>query len=235
MFLLRNPTADDLHHFLAAQRNESLTYDPVGLTREPDWWTRRADELSRFNLDRDSIVVGTGEASFHTAVNALRQWKMFPEDFASLYWPSVQPEVGAVVVAGFQLSRLARLWSLNPCRVVYTVDEILTINDTQIHRFGFGYGTLPGHVAKGEEQFLVTWDTSTDEVGYEVSSYSWPNHWATQLAYPFVRWLQKRFRTLSCQTMKEHLIESRLSAPQLPGYAIQFSDTAGREMTGKVV
>ncbi|MEM7313883.1 MAG: DUF1990 domain-containing protein [Planctomycetota bacterium] len=214
MFLLRNPTADDVHHFLSSQRNESLTYEPVGSTRPTHWWQRNASELASFNLDRDSVVVGTGEATFHSAMDGIRQWKMFPECFASLFWPSVEPEVGAVVVAGFQLSRLGKLWSLNPCRIVYTIDETLTINDTQLHRYGFGYGTLPGHVAKGEERFLVTWDTSTDEVRYEVSSYSWPNSFVTRLGYPVVRWMQKRFRSLSCQAMKEHCIETSFTVGQ---------------------
>jgi uncharacterized protein (UPF0548 family) len=201
MLLLRNPTADDIHHFLASLRDKPLTYSPVGLTRDAGWWVQNKDALVGFNLDHDSILLGRGEETYRLAIAALRQWKMFPAQFASLFWPSIAPEVGHVVVAGFQLSRFGRLWSLNPCRVVYSVDEVLTENNTQHLRHGFGYGTLPGHVARGEEQFLVTWDTDSDEVRYEISSYSWPDHLLTRLATPFVRWQQKRFRTLSCQAM----------------------------------
>jgi hypothetical protein len=39
-------------------------------------------------------------------------------------------------------------WSLNPARLVYLVEET-----ADVKRFGFGYGTLPGHVERGEERF----------------------------------------------------------------------------------
>ena len=42
---------------------------------------------------------------------------------------------------------------MNAGRVVYLVDE-----DGPVPRFGFAYGTLPGHAESGEERFLVEWD-----------------------------------------------------------------------------
>lgn len=46
------------------------------------------------------------------------------------------------VVAG-----IFRVWSLNAARIVYVVDEP--------RRFGCAYETLPGHVERGEERFLI--------------------------------------------------------------------------------
>jgi phosphatidylserine/phosphatidylglycerophosphate/cardiolipin synthase-like enzyme len=55
---------------------------------------------------------------------------------------------------------------VNLCRVVYVIDE----PDGPIARFGFAYGTLPGHAVAGEELFLATWDRATDEVRFSPGS-----------------------------------------------------------------
>ena len=68
-------------------------------------------------------------------------------------------------------------------------------------KFGFGYGTLPGHIARGEERFLVEWNRSTDQVAYDILAFSKPNHIATRLGYPFVRRSQKRFGRDSAAAM----------------------------------
>ncbi len=51
-------------------------------------------------------------------------------------------------------------------------------------RFGFAYGTLPGHVESGEERFLVEWDRGDDAVWYDILAFSRPNHVLTRLGYP---------------------------------------------------
>ena len=53
---------------------------------------------------------------------------------------------------------LLGLWWLNACRIVYVVDEAGPVT-----KFGFAYGTLPGHAGTGEERFLVEWDRASDE------------------------------------------------------------------------
>ena len=50
-----------------------------------------------------------------------------------------------------------------PCRVVWVVDEP--------DRRGFGYGTLPGHPASGEESFVVSLRPN-GEVVYELRAFS---------------------------------------------------------------
>lgn len=54
-------------------------------------------------------------------------------------------EVGTTVGA---LARHYGFWSLNPARIAYFVEET-----GAVERFGFGYGTLPGHAECGEERF----------------------------------------------------------------------------------
>ncbi|MEV6595738.1 DUF1990 domain-containing protein [Actinoplanes sp. NPDC051346] len=52
-----------------------------------------------------------------------------------------------------------------PCEVVWTAEEP--------NRAGFGYGTLPGHQARGEEAFLVERDAD-GQVWFSVTAFSLP-------------------------------------------------------------
>jgi uncharacterized protein (UPF0548 family) len=109
------------------------------------------------------------------------------------WFPETPLEPGQVVVVmGWAMG----LWWLNACRIVYTVDE-----SGPITKFGFAYGTLPGHVETGEERFLIEWDRDTDTVWYDILAFSQPRHFLTRLGYPLVRRLQKRFGRDSAASM----------------------------------
>lgn len=99
---------------------------------------------------------------------------------------------GAVAIMAWA----AGLWTLNCCRIVYVVDEL-----SPIRKFGFAYGTLPGHVEIGEELFKIEWDQSTNTVWYDILAFSRPNHFLTRLVYPLVRRTQKRFGWNSAAAM----------------------------------
>ena len=94
------------------------------------------------------------------------------------------------------MGRAIGMWWLNACRVVYVVDE-----SGPISKFGFAYGTLPGHVESGEERFLVEWDRGGDGVWYDILAFSRPNRFSARLGYPVVRRLQKRFGRNSAASM----------------------------------
>ncbi len=70
-----------------------------------------------------------------------------------------------------------------PCRVVYVIDEP--------DRRGFAYGTLPGHAVRGEELFLVRYDSATDQVIAEVAAFSQPATWWSRLGTPVTSLMQK--------------------------------------------
>lgn len=107
--------------------------------------------------------------------------------------PETPLEPGQVVaIIGWAVG----FWWLNSCRIIYTVDEPGAIN-----KFGFAYGTLPGHVESGEERFLIEWDRETDKVCYDILAFSRPNHFLTRLGYPLVRRSQKRFGRDSAAAM----------------------------------
>jgi uncharacterized protein (UPF0548 family) len=72
----------------------------------------------------------------------------------------------------------------SPVRVVYVIDEA--------DRIGFGYGTLPGHPASGEEAFIVE-RHDDDSVWLTIRAFSRPSTWFYRLAWPIVRLQQAKF------------------------------------------
>ena len=98
-------------------------------------------------MDRTRIKLGNGEQVFRFAKAALQRWEQFRLGWVEA-WSSDTPIQSGEVVA--VMGHAIGLWWLNSCRIVYIVDE-----SGSIGRFGFGYGTLPGHVESGEERFLI--------------------------------------------------------------------------------
>lgn len=195
MFLLRRPTADDIHHYLLAQRSESFSYESVG------------DSLfescpAGFKWDHEQVKLGSGAARFERACEAIREWQMMPASMTTVYWP-VEPRVGSEVIVGFNFGPIR---TLNPCRVVYVVDDVVA----GVRRFGFGYGTLPGHAESGEERFMVTHDLESDVVRYDLCSFSRPKHFLARLARPLARFLQAKFRRLSAEQMQSRVGDDSL-------------------------
>ena len=134
-----------------------------------------------FERDRYRQRLGAGAAAFAAARAAIRAWQMFPPPLAVIEpagIPIAAGEVAAVIVRAFGA------WFLNSARIVYVIDEP--------RRFGFAYGTLPGHAECGEERFLAEW-LDDDTVWYDVDAISRPRYWAAQLAYPLTRRLQRQF------------------------------------------
>lgn len=185
MLSLRKPSADTLRPFLVAQRELPFTYEAVGATA--------GTPPAGYAVDRTRIKLGEGETAFQLAIAALRGWEQFRLGWVEA-WPSDTPiQVGEVVAV---MGRAVGVWWLNACRVVYVVDEAGPIS-----KFGFAYGTLPGHVESGEERFLVEWDREENGVWYDILAFSRPNHALSRLGHPVVRRLQRRFGRDSAASM----------------------------------
>ena len=86
-------------------------------------------------------------------------------------------------------------WWWNSARIVYTVDET-----GSARRFGFAYGTLPGHVERGEERFTIEMNSDGD-VWYVIRAFSRPRLLAVRIGYPVARLLQRKFVRDSKATM----------------------------------
>jgi uncharacterized protein (UPF0548 family) len=177
MMSLRKPPADTIRRFLAEQAELPFTYAAVGATA--------TTPPTGYAVDRTRIKLGEGQPVFRSAIAALRRWEQFRLGWVEAWSPDTPIRPGEVVAV---MGRAIGLWWLNACRIVYLVDE-----SGPICRFGFAYGTLPGHVESGEERFLIEWDEDTDAVWYDILAFSRPNHVLARLGYPVVRRKQKRF------------------------------------------
>jgi uncharacterized protein (UPF0548 family) len=183
MFLGHRPSPLEVEAFITASRQLPLSYEPVGLAKQ---------DRARFRVDEQEVVVGRGEAAFERAKVALTEWRHF-----ELGWVEVFPALAAVapgtVVA--VLIRHLGFWSMNGCRVVYT----MTGGDAR--EFGFAYGTLINHAETGEELFKVSLRPGTGEVTYVIRAASKPRALLARLGYPVTRSLQARFRRDSAAAM----------------------------------
>ena len=185
MLSLRKPSAESIRPFLAAQANLPFTYSAVGATAKTP--------PAGYVVDHTRIKLGEGESVFHSAKAAMRRWEQFHLGWVEAWSPDTPIQAGEVVAV---MGRAIGVWWLNSCRIVYVVDE-----SGPISKFGFAYGTLPGHVESGEERFLIEWNQGDDGVWYDILAFSRPNHILTRLGYPMVRRSQKRFGRDSAAAM----------------------------------
>jgi uncharacterized protein (UPF0548 family) len=181
MFRLTRPTPSVIEGFRTSQGGLEFSYAEAGMTR--------GGPPRGFVTDHTRGRLGSGEDAWQRARAAIRTWRMFDLGWVELHEPSAPLETGTTVAV---LVRIAGLWSLNAARIVYVIDEP--------QRFGFAYGTLPGHVESGEERFLVE-RASDGGVDYDILAYSRPNHWLARAGKPWVRVLQKRFGAGSLEAM----------------------------------
>jgi uncharacterized protein (UPF0548 family) len=146
-------------------------------------------------VDRYRVRLGEGPEAYARAVEALRGWRQCDLGWVRLLLPGMPLEAGVTV--GVLVWHYG-FWSLNPARIVYLVEET-----GNVERFGFGYGTLPGHAERGEERFVVEWNRKDGSVYYDVFAFSRPKHPLALLGYTFARLLQKRFARDSKKAMVE--------------------------------
>lgn len=148
-----------------------VTYPEVGATR--------SGELpAGYRHVRRHVPLGSGLDVFHRAVAGLRGWRM--QRGAGLRVPASAPAPAVGVQVTFRVVAL-RI----PCEVVWVVDEG--------RRYGYGYGTLPGHPESGEEGFAVYLDDA-DQVWLDVRAFSRPAQWYARLA-GLLTWLAQDLAT----------------------------------------
>lgn len=177
-FYLMQPTTVTITHFLQEQSVQPFSYVAVGATQ--------TTPPAGYVVDHNRIQLGRGVSCYHSACAALQRWEMFTLGWLRLCWPATPVATGSTVGV---LAQVFGIHILNACRIVYTIDE--TIADCT--RFGFAYGTLPGHIEQGEERFLVEWRHADDSVWYDILAFSQPRHWLVRAGYPVARLFQKRF------------------------------------------
>ena len=123
-------------------------------------------------------IIGRGSETFSRATRGLRTWQAHQFKGARVFPDNTPPTSGAtfVVTLGFGCASIGA-----PCRIVAIVEEP--------RRFGFAYGTLPGHPEQGEEFFVVS--IGEDEsVRFDIRAFSRASDSLTRLAGPIGRRVQ---------------------------------------------
>ncbi|MEV0716107.1 DUF1990 domain-containing protein [Asanoa sp. NPDC050611] len=127
----------------------SLTYAEVGATE-----TGQLPPGYRHLRYRTAV----GHDVFAAAAEAVLTWRMHRA--ARIRVDTAAPRAAAGVDVTMHIGPLPA-----PCRVVWVVDEP--------GRAGWGYGTLPGHPARGEEAFVVS-QGADGTTWFEVTAFSVP-------------------------------------------------------------
>lgn len=187
MFLIGKPSNEEINDFIAAQSDFSFSYAEVGETK-----THAAPEGYPINHLREKL--GDGERTYQKAVGALRSWQMYSTNWTELHPKNAPVEKDEIVV---MLVNHLGFWSLNPCRVVYSIEE----ESPQLRRNAFAIGTLPAHSEAGEERFTIEWNKQTGAVYYELYAFARAHNWLAKIGFPFVPLFQKRFAADSYKAM----------------------------------
>ncbi|MGX6608090.1 DUF1990 family protein [Micromonosporaceae bacterium Da 78-11] len=156
-----------------------LTYRPVGATRT-------GILPPGFRHLRYRLLLGTGDALYRRAGEAILTFAMHRATGARVRPTAERATPGVRLTVGAGPLRV-------PCEIVWTVED-----DT---RTGFGYGTLPGHQASGEEAFLVTRDLE-GRVWFSVVAYSRPARLAMKAAGPVAEVLQRVYARLCGRALR---------------------------------
>jgi uncharacterized protein (UPF0548 family) len=152
--------------------NTEPTYGDIGATLA-------SKKPEGFHHDHYDAVIGQGADAFQRALTGLKKWKahrlpgmrVFPEDQV------IRTGATVVVTLGTPVASIAA-----PCRVVGVIDGQT--------RWGFAYGTLPGHPEQGEEFFAVSmWPDDT--VHFEIEAFSRPGDPLVHLSGPIGRGIQR--------------------------------------------
>ena len=186
MFLISRPSPKLIRKFLEEQAGKSFSYSEIGATN--------SQLPPGYSINHTRKQVGFGTEVFEASCAALRTWQHLQLGWVDC-WPHDAP-----LQAGSQIAVLGKalgFWSLNACRIAYTIDE-----RGEGAKFGYAHGTLPAHIATGEERFLV--EMATDgQVFLDILAFSRPNTLLAKIGYPFMKRAQKRFGRESARCFLE--------------------------------
>ncbi len=150
-----------------------------------------------FRHDNYQADLGRGPQTFVRAVEGLKTWKAHRLPGVRVFPSAQEIRIGATVVVtlGTPVAALAA-----PCRIVGIVDEPT--------RWGFAYGTLPGHPEQGEEAFVVS--TSPDEtVRFDITAFSRPGDSVVRLSGPIGRGVQRAGTKAYLRALRQFVEQSR--------------------------
>jgi len=165
MELVRPHSIESINLILTASADAGPTYPEIGATL-------RDERPQGYRHDSYEANLGSGRAAFLRASTGLQTWKGHQIPGIDVFPHSTPIEPGATVVVTLGTPWLALA---APCRIVGVVDDP--------DRWGFAYGTLPGHPEQGEESFVVSID-GDGAVRFRITAFSRPGEWLARLAGP---------------------------------------------------
>ena len=188
--LLTAPGVPALEQLLSRAEAADVTYEPVGATRVR---LRRPG----FTTQRHERRLGEGASVFAAGADALRHWEAHRRAGARLVPEEPALEAGATLLVAV---RMLGLHVVVPCRIVYVTDEP--------ERFGFAYGTLPGHPEAGEESFHI--EQRRDGVFFVINGFFRIVHPLARLGGPVSKRLQLGFTEKYLDGLAMHVRETAL-------------------------
>ena len=171
MELVRPASGVSISRLISVLTNAEPTYSEVGASL-------RGEQPQGYRHDEYEANLGAGRTTFQIASVGLQTWRAhgIPGIDVLPHGTSIRPGATVLVTFGTPLLALAA-----PCRVVGVIDRP--------DRWGFAYGTLPGHPEQGEEAFVVSVD-GTGSVNFKITAFSRPGERITRLLGPIGRALQ---------------------------------------------
>jgi uncharacterized protein (UPF0548 family) len=174
---------------LNQQSRMNVTYSPVGITEQEH-------PIQGYHFVHDAIELGGGRETFERAVHCIQEWRV--HEGVGLRVTANSPFVEQGSTAVFQM-RIVGLNVTLACRVVK-----IMIDD---NRWGFAYGTLPHHVERGEELFLVE-QLHDGSVQFKVVAHSRSGHLMVRAGAPVARVVQRGITTRYLRAMKELVVSA---------------------------
>lgn len=167
----KRPTNAVLSVLIERCRSDSLTYEPVGMTK-------LTTPPPGYRRDQWSRSLGRGHDVFANACNALQRWRVH-EGAGHVVVADGPPAVGCMVAMSAPL----------PVGFIDVVCRVVDVED-EADRFGFTYGTLSVHPEQGEESFTVALSPDGDVV-LQIVAVARPHHVLAGVEAPLARRLQR--------------------------------------------
>jgi len=174
VFRIGRVAAADLATIARDAATRSPTYSDVGAT------LLSGPLPAGFRHDRYEMILGDADGdAFDRGAEGLREWAAHLG--AGFVVEPHQPPAEGVTVA--VAAPLGPLTAVAVCRIVAVVDEP--------DRYGFAYGTLPGHPERGEEAFVVQRNDGGC-AAFNIIAFSRPAELLARLGGPVTRAIQER-------------------------------------------
>jgi uncharacterized protein (UPF0548 family) len=183
--MLARPRDGALADLGARLEGRAFTYDEVGATA-------KSPLPVGYRHDRLSVEIGDDPQVWARAQDALRTWQGHRHAKATITPADAALDAGLTVVVTV---RVGPLFVVAPSRIVYTTLEA--------DRFGFAYGTLPGHPERGEEAFHVV-RAAGGAVSVEITAFSRPAALAARVGSPVARAIQQRITRRYLEGIRAH-------------------------------